>query len=530
MEHTKGNSNMRYKDSLELLAMVGQCYTKDFLLATKNVGSHQTRNLKKLIDDGWVVKSDIIVPDKSGSKTTSVVAITMKGRIHRCDMDTTNYYCDVAPTILEDFSTGVPEDLHRSLAQSRALLFMHQSGVRALMNEKPALSVLVALAKGNAPPTPADTSDTVGFYNNTLSLEETLEHGVYYTMKEYRNFLKATHTDKDGQDVTYGRAKGIYLNHEKTCMVYLTNTFNSKIPRMNNAIENRSVNNIQQHLLPLNHITTINALIIANNNSQIVNMGICGKFGHTEQHSKSSVDLIAEKYQWLNSSNKMYSKMYCFPHTTEGAESLRYFSSHTAKYRIEDFKRRTDNFHNFQLIPDEEQANKQLIARDLNTGNRATFVPFFELRYLNEVGNFYEELSIITHESMADSIAHIIRKSNPIYDMDSGQKIKTTVYQESGYPENVAPPEPKPKVRKTKSKKLKAVTVQFSEEEAKMIRLICGQRGMSMSRFLRKLIVPLVKEEYDKYGNYFELEEERRKLLEQAHFIPEGVKKPKLPE
>lgn len=505
---------MRYSESLRIMSMVGQCYKKDFLIATATKGNHQISNLEKLKKEGYVLEREVLLPGSNGKKTIEVMAITKKGRIKCSNLNNTNYYCDVTNYIQDKFSTGVPIDLHKGLLQSRMFLIMHQANIRSFIDEKPSLVNLfkenIARDEQTTLPAPANIKD---FYQVNISTSEALQSGVYYSMKEYREFLNEIKKSNSEDDVTFCKARGIYIDNEKTCVVYHGDVFKDKKIKLNVSTESRMINSVLQHFVQLNHVNKVDAMVITNGRAIIVDMGIDGKKGHTPHDSTNQK--MDNATQWIQKNITMFKKVYVFPHSVSGIKSLDYFSHSTITKWQDDSFELVNKLNNFTPIPKEQNQSKYLFGRDLATNTRTVFIPFYELKFIEQIRTFHDEVSIITYSEMADTLAHIIRKKNAIYDM-SGKRMDTKVYQPNGYVEGTTPPE-----HKTKPRKIKITQVAFkvTDEEKSMIRRICNQRGIPVSRFLKNLTMPLVKEEYKKYEEYFKLEDEHRKLIEQSKQI-----------
>lgn len=518
---------MRYVESLRILSMIGQCYKKDFLVATATKGNHQGDNLENLKHKGYVLEREIIMLGSNSKKTISVVAITKQGRVKCSDLNNNNYYCEVNELVQKRFATGVPVELHKSLMQSRVYLMMHQAGVRAFVDEKPSLKSLLDKQKlyggydkdsqeeQALSHTPANVEN---LYQNNMSVNETLKHGVYYSMKEYRDYLNSVNQSNIESDITYCRARGIYIDENRTCVVYHTDAFKDKKIKINTTTESRAINNIKQQFTQLNHVNVVNVIVITNGRAIITDMGIAGKNGHHPHDAENKN--IETASQWIHKNTTMFEKVYVFPYSVAGVKSLKYFSHHsTAEWRTDNYEL-ADRLDGFTTIPAELNKSKVFFGRDKQTNNRMVFIPYFELKFLEQLRTFQDDISIITYKEMAETIAHILRRPNSIYDV-SGEKLNTIQYQQNGYKVGVEPPAQQTKLRK---KKITQVAFKVTEEEKIMIRLICNQRGISASRFIKSLAMPLIKEEYAKYEEYFKLEKEKRKLLEQAGKMPKAIK------
>lgn len=188
-------------------------------------------------------------------------------------------------------------------------------------------------------------------------------------------------------------------------------------------------------------------------------------------------------------------------------DSLTYIAHHTFEEWAEDARELFEELSGFELIPDEFIANDWLLARDIEKDTRAIFVPYYDIKMLDFLHTFHEDISIVTYPDMADTLSHSIRRGNAIYDVD-GNLVDVQRYQKSGKLVG----DISIKKEKTRKKSLKMVGVNISLEEKKMIEKMTRANGTSVSSYIRKLIRMHLEEDYELFEQQKKTERiERRK-------------------
>lgn len=493
---------MKEKEVLSLLSNVGECYRKDLILAMNDKNTNESVILNRLLKLGYILESTIVCNEDSRNKIVKTLTITNKGRIRLSNILKNSYPHKIGNIVNKRFASTNPKERHIELGKSKIQLFLNQSGVRVFPQDKPSFPHIYNQVIATTYDLPNEW-----MYNNSIATPDTLETGVYFSLEEFYAFFNNSSLQGEN-DMSYGtRIKGIYLDANRTCVVYQPNYFKNRTMMFNlESVERRTLSLVLKYTQPINQVGEIDAIVLTNASALIVDMAIAGKYGKVYSQKERSFKTST----FLNVECNFFNNIYCFPHTTAGVDSLEYFRTHDQeahkKYSLE----MIESLNNFMPIKEEEIADSQLFVRDITTGNRVIFIPYFNIKQLNWLSNFYDDVSIITYPDMADSISHIIRKELSIYDI-SGVPLEITMYQQSGYPKGyVFTPKEKKKTRKPDYIK---VAIEFPKETVEQLKTVARYNDTSMSKLIRNIIVPYAKEEYVNYEELVRLEKEKKKLL-----------------
>lgn len=499
---------MKQTDIMRKLALVGQCYKTDLAIVMNNDNGNESKQLERMKQKGYLIERDIIKSKRKG-ETIKAVAITSLGRATLCNKEGTSYYEDIEPYINLRFSTSDTDRLNRRLEDSRIALTLDNVKIRAFEKDKPTLATLCQKQSQAVSPLTYEE-----FYDNSLSRSEVLQNGVYYTAQELRNYIRDI-SSKDEADSFLGfRGRGIFINQEQVCVLYLPHTFSKSTLNITVATEVRALKIIKKYICPINNAHDINAMVLTNANALIVDMGIAGKNG---KNPRTELPEIVSKRK-LDKNLSLYDHIYVFPHTKSGMDSLDYFAHHTLKQWQDDSRTLYRNLEGFDVIPKENIANETLIGQDVNAGVRCVFLPFYDIKYLDFLHKFYEEVSILSYEDMFDILSHIIRRENLYYDLDGNQYLVNR-YQENGLLEG----EEYSETVRTRKKSFKQISVKVLPDETTKLKQIAKMRNESVSAYVRELIRAHIDEDYKQYEQYVELEKQNKRLI-QSKFKPKNSK------
>lgn len=110
---------------------------------------------------------------------------------------------------------------------------------------------------------------------------------------------------------------------------------------------------------------------------------------------------------------------------------------------------------------------------------------------------------------MADRLSHIIRRTNPFFDID-GNPIQVKQYQKNGRPVGVEAPKKKQK----RKPKMQRINVELTLDDYKGLKKICNYKNITMAKFIRNYLKPAIKEEMVTYSKLIELQEEMNKVMD----------------
>lgn len=490
---------------LELMSYVGKCYKTDLMLYLKedNYGYSSTV-IKNLLSKQYLEQTDVLCKDDVNRDTIEVLSITKKGRIYLSDTLDDEYHVDMEKFLHSRFSSSSIKELHRGLSMSRILLFMSQAGIRVFPNEKPSILALQAMTRG-ASPTPAD------FYDNSLTIDEILDTGVFYTKDELNEFYNSDELKGEGDTFSGTRIRGVYIDHHRSCVIFQPNVFKSQTLKLRGQDESRALANMENHtpFCRANKTSNFDAIVLTNGSALIVDIGIGGKNGKVGSKIIGVGGNNKTGERFLSYATTYYNNIYCFAHNLAGIRGLRYFRTYQSVEERNGHVRESNINGNFSFISEEfVTPGSELILIDNNTDDntRAIFLPYFNLKQLERIRKMSESISIITQKEMADMISHIIRKDNRIYDLE-GKLVEVEQYQENGLKVGTPTPERKRYYRQKHS------LIHFEVPEAlkEEIKQNAKLEGVTVSKYIRRLLVPVVKADSEAKSGIYETKQQLEK-------------------
>ena len=486
-------------EALVNMVYLGECYKSDFAFMLRKGERYESEVQKALIDYGYIKEKEVTksVVDSRNPKV-AVLAISKKGRVHLCDTLGTEKY--LSPELTQaKFSTSNIDKMNRYLGDSRIMIIMHKAGIRAFPYEKPSLYHMYTHFSQQ---TYNRELDKDSLYDNTLNLNKVMNDGVYYSIDEFRQFVRHEYEGRMEDSFQGCRFRGVLVTKDQIILVYLSNVFDNKRIKLTSGQEERGIGLVEDVFSVFNRIKDANALIISSGNALVVDMAICGREGVTNVNK----GIPYKSLNLLDNSCDLFEHIYVIPHNMAGVDSLDYIAHHTFEQWQKDSRELFEELEDFELIPDEFVANKWLIARDVQKDIRAIYVPYYDIKMLEFFHKFHEDITIVTYEDMAETISHCLRREVPIYNVE-GELLEVNQYQLSGRLVGSTSINNEKKRKKT----LKHIGVNVSAEEKKMIEKMTKANGTSISYYIRKLIRMHLNEDYDQYLKSQQLERNNRK-------------------
>lgn len=513
---------MREDEVLSLLSNVGQCYEEDLRLAMSgksNSGANCKAVLDRLFKLGYIERTKLICKEDTHKEYTDIIFITKKGRLRLSNKREDNdYNVKIAKYVNNRFSSSIPKEIHKELANSRLLMQLNQVGVRVFPDDKPSLPRLYSEAKNKSHVFSNYVSNNEWMYSDFLDLDNTLS-GAFYTKDEIRELI-AINNPQDDDVVKGSRFKGIYFDKERICIVYQPNIYKNRTIALTEGMEKRTIEALGKIFMYFNYADDVDAIVLTNANALIVDMGLGGKQGVIKKNPKRNSNTESQRIMLLNRECDFFKNIYCFPHTKDGIRQLKYFVSHKKEDLLADTLSICDRTQTFTPMPEiiDRIIDQDLVIKNSKTGASAIYIPYYNIKQLKDISGFYEELTIITSPDMADRLSHIIRRTNQFFDID-GNPIQVKQYQKNGRTVDYAPPTTEPKKR-TRKPKMHKISLDVTDEEYKNIKKITNYRDISVAMFLKDAVHPKLKEELKKYGELIELEEQKKKLIDEVNAHP----------
>ena len=397
---------MLLKDAILIrLAYLNSVYKSDLSLLLADQNNNETKIINSLLKDGLISEREI---DKQkiykslAKKKVKVIDITNKGRVYLSDKFSNEKYVQLGSEVASKYRTSDIKKLHRLLTDNRIRLIFTKVGV-SVFDGKPSIGEIISLRDS-----------------------EELKKGVYYSREEIDKYMNEHQT---GLNDTYegARFRGVFVNQEQVCMVYLPNIEKNRVMKLSVAVENRAFGRVKEAFQYLTYQSSPNAIVFSNTDSLMYNMAICGHNGHNAHDYKEKK--IGE-YFFLNSNCDLFQHIYVFPHTFSGMDSLEKLchSDHLGFQQesceifssLENFKaagaKNLDLFYGYNIV------NQEM----------AVYIPYYDIKLFSKIYRLEENsITVVTFDDMADNIAHAIRKPAHYFNLE-GDFIPVKQYLPSG--------------------------------------------------------------------------------------------------
>lgn len=453
----------------ELLLQVGQCYKADLLLYGRLLNHGDavmpTKVLKKMIEEKTVAIREI--QKKGKSKVKEAVALTKRGKTLVLNTLDDAYHNEHYREYGADFRTSSPAALRTRFLDARIKVMFAAAGVPVFRSEKPSLSRLIKTMDSGT----VTFSETEKAYREITDKEECMEllrNGVYYTIKEVRQFLDEQ--SPGASDTTYrSRVRGIFLSADKCVMVYISPIGENKIMRLSPEGERNllkklreilSITNTERAMLELTrkdmnkdgsfHLYedvrkgSVNALMISDTDAMVYAMATGNKNGRIRNTDTEKIQQVRvsaarknrknPRYVWLTGNRELYRRVFVTPFTYNGVVSLSYLCHTTA----EEWARTSAELVQKSGVFKRNTFNP-MYPGTLNTDGTempVLFFPIYEVTELAEIAKRTEEVCVITYEDMANVIAHSVKKELRYFDVETMEEIDpdtVMIYDANGY-------------------------------------------------------------------------------------------------
>lgn len=436
------------KDSLpskaiELLNKATLLYKTDLLLYVTAWSSQQNASklVNKLIKDGLVAYKKI--------NNDYALYLTRVGK--------NNLENDIVYN--KDFHTTSESILNQRLQENTIKVLFSICGIPCFDTEKASLKQI---------------RESILGINNKLDKKEAeaiLNNGVYYTKKEYIDFINSISPGK-ADTFASSRFKGVYISNYNIYFVYMPERKDNKILRIfyekelnlkksAEAFKNftdvyryveelctyKQSKNDSKKLIPASKVfNEPYCLVVSDGNAEVYSMATGNPsglikgvdFSKISSQKKRIADLKAEekadeanriqygiartiakaKYSsmFLDAYNDVYKRLFVVSRNISGVRSLDYLCSNTLeswhKESVELFKTNPKYFiQNINPI----YPYIELVG---NNKMPSIYLPVYEAKILKEISELNFNPTIVTYEDMLDTIAHATRRINRYYDAD----------------------------------------------------------------------------------------------------------------
>ena len=453
------------------LLEVGQCYKSDLYMVAKMLGD-EAHGIKTI--NAMIKSNDIAIREvKSGQRRIEVFALTKKAKIELLNVLDDEYFYRHYKEFEQEFHTSNQETLKSRLDSSRVKTMFALAGVPTFQKDKPSLYHLFTTLY-QLPYDYKEKFDNKPTYNDTLNAEEcakVLSAGIYYTIKEVRDFLNE---DIEGSADTFlgSRAKGIFISTMNCLIVYSGKHGENKLIRIRQEAEKRLLSGIR----PLLQITQVNrnlpalsrrrqstfdgtkvvdkmientpyGLVITDGESLIYSMATGNPRGLVKGIDKNKYDKTRKKRieekgmsvskAWLKGDGAIFQRLFATPFTENGIHSLDYICHTTAEEWHATSLKLFSSSKTFT-----PNNNNPLYPYDIDWETKIPmiYMPVFEC---NELYNIYQmdyKVGILTYPDMLNVISHSVRKELPYFDADTMERVNrdnVLIYDDYGYPKGL---------------------------------------------------------------------------------------------
>lgn len=440
------------------LMRVGMAYKADLTMIGKSrVSEVQTsRTISKLTSEGLI---DVVAVKGRMPAAENVCVLTRRGRVELLDSLGSEYWHERSQDAEKQFRTTNETTLIARLDDARIMTAMTLAGVTVFPDEKPSLYHLYT-SLYRLPLDYHKEYDNKKDYNDATGKEELeviLKRGIYYTLKEYRDFMEEL--SPGATDTFIGtKARGIFVSADTCFVVYTGSHRNNRLLRISKPSEVHlaeslrelcGITNVLRPLPGFARRTTggykeeisnsINAFVISDGNALIYSMATGNPSGKVKGTDKMEKDDARRQYfeenggdiglSWLKANGDIYPRIFAAPFTQNGINSLDYLC-HTTP---ESWQKTCDNMlkDDIRFVPETYDP----LYRYSDKGRPTIYMPVFEVNELYRIYKMEHPVSIITYPDMYDCIAHSVRKDIRYYDADTlelADKDSVTIYDSHG--------------------------------------------------------------------------------------------------
>ena len=449
------------------LLQVGQCYKSDLYMVAKMMGdeAYGIKTINKMISEDDIVVRRV----KNKSKTVSILALTRKAKLSLVNLLDEDYFYTHYKTFDKDFRTANVDTLLSRLDASRVKTMFSLAEVPTLPHDKPSLYHLFTTLY-RLPYDYKEEFDNKPMYADQMTrdeCEEMLSRGIYYTIKEVRDFLNE---DIEGSsDTSLGsRAKGVFISKYNCLVVYSGRHGDNKLIRIRNEAEKRlllalrvilQITNVNRALPSLSRSRQSNfdgsrvvdslmqntpyALVISDGESLIYSMATGNPRGLIKGTNKIKYDKQQKKRveekgmtvttSWLKGDGAIFQRVFGTPFTENGINTLEYLCHTTA----EEWQKTM-----MALMSDNAQftynGNNPLYPYDMTGKNLpCIYMPALEVNELYNIFQMDYRVAILTYQDLMNTIAHSVRKELYYFDADTLKMFPrdtVLIYDDNGYP------------------------------------------------------------------------------------------------
>lgn len=463
------------------MAYLNQVYKSDFLMLTFDYSNNGSQMARELLDNGYLKERE--VPKSNGTGTTKVISITHKGRKYLVDKFDDHIFLKSASDIQRPWNTSDPEKLNKKLIQNRLKAMFYMAEANVLEFEKPPLAALYYGVYDRA----YEASYDEYLYDNESDPKSALDSGIFYDFTEINKAIGKIYGPSGQDSIKQSRIKGVYISKKKVVFCYIANEYRNRPIKVNVSSESRAIDFLINFFAKIVSRHKPEAMVLATGNILVDKM--------------CSDDFIKQnrKDEIIGWHTALFEKVYVIPHSTNGTFSL----YDAIRYDYDTWKNISyELFDSFGFVERiEKVGNPNFIGINQKTGRRIIYLPYYDVKLLKLLNEFHDTIDIIAPPEMINTIANIVKRDNTYYDTEANE---------------IEPVMKVPKmveVQKRRRRHMKNVSVSYSVDTYKKLKLISKTTCKGISSIIRNATLDYIETEYQKALDYEIREKEFRKEM-----------------
>lgn len=376
-----------------------------------------SRAYKTLLNEGVINEYTVNKTEGSYKGTpVPVVSLTKKGR------DILNEYGMLANDFPKEYRTSDYDKISLLLESSTILTYMASVGVPTFPNEKPSLYHLYCSIISNPPFVINDDYFHQTNYLDHLDLltcKNFCSRGLYYSKKELLSFFSQTGISSSYDQISSSRFKGVFISDHSLIVIYRNKKYRNRLLKISASIERRLLSsleifnelcNLNKRLVQIeNKITRV----------PIYNSPRCLVLTNTDTLSFTMSHLNKHKSQTftLGAYTDLYDRIYAISDDLASYDSLHYLFHATLDKYLDESAQKVNEIGEFHLINKDYNQEPLLLASHFTNDidYRVVYLPLIECKFLNELSSDKNNYIILTPKHQANNIAKIIGKDTSLF-------------------------------------------------------------------------------------------------------------------
>ena len=411
---------------LQLISMIGRTRKTDLLLCFTKLYSDKSNGMKyykELLKLGLITEL-VFDSDKAPSGQEVIVSITQEG-LDFLAKRSEGFNRVLGEGLLRKERTSPQlsnEKLKRLQANGIKCMFF-ASGIPVAVPIKPSLDFLYSTIALGRPVKKKGYLES----RRDLSFEDAkryLANGVFYTIREFREFLASSTMNTSNNDTFSGsRARGIFISDTDCFIVYAARKYNNKLLKVLKPSEAALCDALDSKLPQFTNVMRKKAgkkwtyeAIIFSDTDKLMYMTVMGSAGGKLHGKKTAHDFMVGETgeSGLNNyivtgADRLFNKIHIIPTSSAGSDMLSYLLSHPLESIEADGRGLISSTKGFK----EDHGNALYPYRYKGTGSYPIYLPVFTANTLDLIIKKHRAEDgpevIFTRQDLANAVSHSLR-------------------------------------------------------------------------------------------------------------------------